>query len=111
MADRESRRDRDDQNFCCCKDEMASILRNINRGSCSEVEVILTTGSECCSITGTICDIRNNGCILVLVETQQNGPGASQGPPQRSRRGKVFISVDKIAAVSEVCGNGFLPDE
>ncbi len=96
------------RNFCCCKDEMARVLKRLSSGGCSEVEVFLTSGSDCCSITGTICDVRLNDCILVLCETQQ-GRNSRPGPPQITRRGKCFISVDKIAAVCEVCPNSFPP--
>lgn len=108
MVDRDRRRRDDEEDFCCCKDEMACLLKRLNRDTCSIVEVILTSGSECCSITGTICDVRKNGCILVLIETPQ-GVRTHQPPPFQNGTRKCFIAVDKIAAVCEVCGNDFPP--
>ncbi|MFW5980099.1 MAG: hypothetical protein ACOCQ2_01890 [Halanaerobiales bacterium] len=105
MTDKQ-RRER--QDFCCCKDEIACLLKRLSSGSCSEIEVFLTTGSECCTITGTICDIIAEGCILVLCETSQN---TTQCSPSFRRRGKCYIAVDKIAAVCEVCGSGFPPGQ
>ncbi len=108
MADRDrwdDGHDRCDRDFCCCKDEIAQVLRGLSRGACSEVEIFLTSGSDCCSITGTICDVRKDNCVLVLCETQTSGV-RRPGPPRR--RGKCYVAVDKIAAICEVC-NGFPP--
>ena len=106
-----SDRDRcDDRDYCCCKEEIADLLRDLSRGACSEVEVILTSGSDCCSIIGTICDVRRNDCVLVLCPTQQVGIRSQcGGPPPITRRGKCYVAVDKIAAVCEVCSGGFPP--
>lgn len=77
-----------DDDFCCCKDEIANLLKELSDDVCP-VEIILTTGSDCCRIEGIICDIIKNNCILVIIDTDDNS--------------KCFIAIDKIAAICKVC--------
>ena len=107
MSDRDKDRC-DDRDYCCCKEEIADLLQDLSRDICSEVEVILTSGSDCCSIIGTICDVRRNDCVLVLCPTQP-GMTVQCGGPSPVRRCKCYIAIDKIAAIFEVCSGGFPP--
>lgn len=75
--------------FCCCKDEIAAILKELGDDACP-VEIRLVSGSECCKIKGIICDVIKNNCILVLIDCCKNA--------------KCFIPVDKIAAICKFCG-------
>ncbi|HLV08876.1 MAG TPA: hypothetical protein VKY40_01590 [Halanaerobiales bacterium] len=77
-----------DDNFCCCKDEIAQLLDDLSDDVCP-VEVLLAAGAPCCKLKGFICDIINNNCLLVLIEKRSNA--------------KCFIPVDKIVAICKVC--------
>ncbi len=77
-----------DENFCCCKDEIAALLKELADDVCP-VEVRITSGAPCCRIEGIICDVIKNNCILVIIDCKDNA--------------KCFVPVDKIAAICKLC--------
>ncbi len=79
---------RRDDDFCCCKDEIAALLKELADDVCP-VELRLVTGSDCCRLEGIICDVIKNNCILVIIDCKDNA--------------KCFVPIDKIAAICKIC--------